>query len=83
MLLKSIEELIEHIFFWLLSHLNVWVVFGVVPAFQIFNVYEAITVLIKFFKSESNNSSSSVIHVTNNSSKEFIIVDFPIAISIK
>ena len=83
MLLKGIEELIENILFCFLSHLNIWVILGVVASFQVLDIDLAVAISIESLKGYCHYVFSSLVHLSDNGSKELIIVDLSVTITVE
>lgn len=67
----------------LLTSNYIGVEFSIVDTSQIINIDEAITILVKFVKSFSNNLKARLVHLSTNGTKELIILNDAIFISIE
>ena len=75
MLFEGVKELVEHVLFGLLATSNIWVHGSVVGALEVLNVDSAVSIAIKTLECKIHQRLAAVIHLTNNLTKELIIVN--------
>ena len=83
MLLKGVQELVEDIFLSFLATSNVRVHRTIVGSLKVFDVHSAVSIAIKALEGVINESLAAIIHLSNNLSKELIIVDGSLTVPIK
>ena len=83
MLLKGVQELVEDIFLSFLATSNVRVHRTIVGPLKVFNVHSAVSIAIKTLEGVINESLAAIVHLSNNLSKELIIVDGSLTVPIK
>lgn len=83
MLLKGVQELVEDIFLSFLATSNVRVERTIIDSLKVFDVHSAASIAIESLEGLNNESLTAIIHLSNNLSKELIIVDGSLGVSIK
>ena len=81
--LESVEELSEDLLLSLLSSLHIWMLLGVVSLSDIVDINLARAVRVHHLVSFLSDSSSSGVHLTSDASKELIVGDLTISISVE